>query len=254
MMIEEGMAKKVMGMIGQGKEANVYWMKNHKNKLMAGKMFRIHTTNQNFRKLSGKTKLMDTGKLDVATSLCLREFENLQLMYDAGVRVPKPLNRKEFIYTMQFLGNARGPAPLLRDCNLAKLQLNPIDILDETLEQLDLIFNKAQMVHGDYSEHNIIMFNDQPWIIDVVQADRFHPKYATTAKIRKREAFEILKRDLGSILEYFKKVYRVTYDYKTVLSELSGNEIEDLMPDSAMSEEFRLDQYQQQLREKMYEQ
>jgi len=160
-LIEEGIAKKFLGLIGQGKEANVYWLKDQRNKLIAMKMFRIHTTSHNFNQLHNRSHLSDTGKIEIAERLCTKEYENLVWLNDHGVRVPKPIMRNEFMYFMEFLGTKRGASPLLNEVNLTTLGYEPVEVLDEVLHQLDLMFNQAEMVHGDFSEHNLVFHKGQ---------------------------------------------------------------------------------------------
>ncbi|MHA2250655.1 MAG: hypothetical protein ACXAD7_09840, partial [Candidatus Kariarchaeaceae archaeon] len=47
MLISEGIAERFMGIIGEGKEANVYWIENPDGKFQAAKLFRVyHTTHK----------------------------------------------------------------------------------------------------------------------------------------------------------------------------------------------------------------
>ncbi len=44
LLISEGIAKYMFGLIGEGKEANVYWVETHNGNFQAAKMFRIYAT------------------------------------------------------------------------------------------------------------------------------------------------------------------------------------------------------------------
>ncbi|MCH8907374.1 MAG: hypothetical protein IH840_09825 [Candidatus Heimdallarchaeota archaeon] len=251
-LLEEGLAKKFFGLVGQGKEANVYWMKDHRNKLLAMKMFRIHTASHNFNSLHSRSHLSDTGKLEIAERLCTKEYENLVWLADHGVRVPHPVMRKEFMYFMEFLGNKRGPSPLLRNVKLDQLGFDPIETLDEILDQLDMMFNKAEMVHGDFSEHNLIFHMEKIYIIDVLQSERYHSKFDTPEKIRKRAALPILKRDIQSILDHFATKYRISYGSDDVFAAIDQSGIDDVMPDIEMSEHFDQKAYEDELKRVEY--
>jgi len=240
---EERIAKKFFGLIGQGKEANIYWIKDFKGRHLALKLFRINTTSHNFQALHTKSKLSDTGKLNIASDLCLKEYENLQVMYEAGVKVPEPVERYEFMYTMEFLGTKRGPSPLLRDYDLDSSNVDAVAIMDQILEDLDKMFNRGQMVHGDFSEHNIVMHNGIPVIIDVLQSQRYHPRFQTAVRIRKREALKVLKKDVHAILDFFKKRVRLSYDPDFVFMEIAG-EVEDWSPDELMTEGVDLQSFE----------
>lgn len=214
LLVEEGIANQIINLIGQGKEANVYWIEDLQRNYYALKMFRINTSVHKYN------SLRDTGKLAIATGLCKREYENLNLMYEGRVRVPAPIEREEFIFLMEFLGDESGASPLLRNVDLRAEGFDPIDILAEILEQVDIMFNQAKMVHGDFSEHNIVWHEEQPWIIDVFQSERWHPHYDTLVRIAKEKALPILKRDLAAILNDFKRKYRRTYDLETVYAAI----------------------------------
>lgn len=236
LLLEDGIISKLNGVIGEGKEANVYWALDPRGKPLAIKMFRMFRTAHKDR----FAQVLDTGKMQVAHELSLREFENLSLMYEAGVRVPKPIEQYEFIYTMEFLGTKTAPSPLLRNVNLTDLKIDPIDVLDDILDQVDIMFNKAEFVHGDFSEHNIIFHKDLPYVIDFLQSERYHPKYATDKRIKKKKALKILKRDIESILNHFIRTYRVGYDLNEVFNNMLGEYDEDWsVPDEyLMSEKF----------------
>jgi RIO kinase 1 len=222
LLYDEGAIKQLYGLIGQGKEADVYYGLDFSNRPVAIKSFRINTTSHNFQSLNHK-KLTDTGKLEIATNLCTREYLNLHYMYEAGVQVPEPYERYEFVYTMQLLGTIENPDPLLRNVDLVQIGFDPIDVYDEILQNLDLMFNKAKMVHGDFSEHNIVWSNDKPWIIDVFQSERWHPKYDTPNRIFIEKALPTLYKDIKTINNHFIKKYRVGFNIENVYSEIKEN-------------------------------
>jgi serine/threonine-protein kinase RIO1 len=250
---EEQIAKKFLGTIGRGKEANVYWIKDYSNRNIAVKLFRLHTTSHGLQSLHSKAKLSDTAMLGVVEGLCHREYLNLHYMYDAGVRVPKPREQLEFMYTMDFLGTKRGPDPLLLEVDLVKEGHEPIDVLDDIFEQMHLMFNEAEMVHGDFSEHNLVWHENEAWIIDVLQSQRYHPRYHTGERIRKRDALPILSKDVKNINKHFIKKYRIGYDYKEVMTNMVEDEVDDWIPDQAMGENYDLDSWVNMAKKKAYE-
>ncbi|MFV2013915.1 MAG: RIO1 family regulatory kinase/ATPase, partial [Candidatus Heimdallarchaeota archaeon] len=242
LLIQDNIARKFRGVIGQGKEANVYWIRDAKKREAALKMFRIHTSSHNLKSYHARSKLSDTAKLNITSRFCLTEYLNLYTLYEAGVRVPKPYDQYEFYYSMQFLGSKRGVSPLLLDVNLEDAELEIVEMMDDILEQLDIMFNKAMIVYGDFSEHNIIFHNDKLWVIDFLQSQKYHPRYATEGKINKKDALPILRRDIDNILIYFKKNYRMSYDPVVVFGSIIGDD-PDWIPQELMSENFDLDKY-----------
>ena len=162
-------------------------------------------------------------------------------LYEKGVRVPVPYFRYGFLYGMEFRGGKYRASPLLKDVDLEELGFDPLEVLDEILDQMDMMFNGAQMVHGDLSEHNIIWHDELPYIIDVLQAKVWHPKYNTENKIKKRDSLKTLRRDIESILNHFKTKYRVSYDPAEVLERMPDEKIDDWIPDDLMQEDINLD-------------
>lgn len=252
MLIEDNIARRFRSVIGQGKEANVYWIRDMKKREAAIKMFRIHTTSHNLQEYHARSKLSDTAKLSITSGFCKKEYMNLNNLYEAGVRVPRPYNQSEFYYSMQFLGSKRGPSPLLRDVNLDEEGYEIIDMMDDILEQMDKMFNKALIVHGDFSEHNIILHNEKLWIIDFLQSERYHPRYSTPVKLSKKQALPTLRRDIDHMLAYFKKNYRMSYDPTTVFESIIGDE-PDWVPEKLMSDNFDLDAFIEEERKVKYE-
>jgi len=234
LLIEDEIISQLVRLIGQGKEANVYWVKDPDGKDMALKLFRIHTTSHR----DAFSKVEDTGKLQVAENLALREYLNISYAKEGGVRVPSLGVREEFVFTMGFLGDTQGPAPLLRDVNLVEVGVDPIEILEQILDELYILFNTAEMAHGDFSEHNLVWYQEKIWVIDFLQSHRWHPSYHTPQRIRKREALTILEKDTATILNYFKKTYRQSFELDEVMENMVDEAVEDWAPDELMSEYY----------------
>jgi len=122
-------------------------------------------------------------------------------MYEAGVKVPRPIAYLNNVLVMEFLGEDRARYPLLIEAykELTEEELNTIYNL--VLEELEKIVCRARLVHGDLSEYNI-MVKPEPLdiaIIDVSQAvDINHPN-----------AYDFLKRDVENIIRFFKKEAKI---------------------------------------------
>ena len=62
------------------------------------------------------------------------------------------------------------------------------------MAMIDTLYNKAELVHGDLSEFNIL-YSDQPYLIDMGQSvTRDHPR-----------ALQFLMRDIRNMNRFFKK-------------------------------------------------
>ncbi|WP_231434368.1 RIO1 family regulatory kinase/ATPase domain-containing protein [Candidatus Nanopusillus massiliensis] len=45
---------------------------------------------------------------------------------------------------------------------------NNEELFFDILDQYKKIYKKAKLIHGDFSEYNIIIFNNVPYIIDAI--------------------------------------------------------------------------------------
>ena len=105
--------------------------------------------------------------------------------------MPKPLGVHKNILVMEYLGTDIAPSPRLRDVEVNDAKA----VYDELLEFLAISWQKANMVHGDFSPYNIMWHGDRPVIIDVGQAVvQSHPK-----------SQEFLVRDVTRLVEWANK-------------------------------------------------
>ncbi len=193
--------KRMNGVISAGKESRVYLGFDWRNTPLAVKIYLTSTAV--FRKGILKyiigdprfenVKISDTRSLIYAWTR--KEFRNLKRLYNSGVKVPKPITFLNNVLVMEFIGEDMKRYPLLHEV------YNELDIIE--LEKIyRLIINeiikivcKANLVHGDLSEYNI-MVKPGPdiVIIDVSQAVHInHPN-----------AHEFLIRDIRNINRFFK--------------------------------------------------
>jgi RIO kinase 1 len=122
-----------------------------------------------------------------------KEYKNLKRAYKVELSVPKPIHIKNNILIMEYIGFGSIPAPKLKDIKKPK---NPSELLKTIFNFIKVLYQKANLVHGDLSEFNILYHNQKPIIIDISQAvDTQHPK----AEI-------YLVRDIKNISYYFKKL------------------------------------------------
>ena len=105
--------------------------------------------------------------------------------------MPKPLGVHKNILVMEYLGTDLAPSPRLRDVEVNDAKA----VYDELLEFLAISWQKANMVHGDFSPYNIMWHGDRPVVIDVGQAVvQSHPK-----------SQEFLVRDVTRLVEWANK-------------------------------------------------
>lgn len=188
---------RIFGVVRSGKESRVYWGIGKRNKSVAIKIFL--TTSAIFKKgrmmyIKGdeRFKSTRTDTRSLVNLWALKEFRNLQQAEHAGVRVPSPLKVEGNVLLMEFIGRNGVPAPLLRETPLD----HPGRVYDMIAEAVKLLYQKAQLVHGDLSEYNIMIVSSTPIIFDFAQAvPPAHPM-----------ARSFLERDLLRLNEYFSKI------------------------------------------------
>jgi RIO kinase 1 len=210
--LNSGVLYEVHGVVNAGKEAKVYWGKNKEGKELAVKIYL--TASAEFKKgmlkyIEGDYRFKgikrDTRSLIFAWAQ--KEFRNLEQASRAKVRVPKPVAVKNNVLIMEFIGKDGVSAPSLKE----QTPSNPEKVYNRLLTYLERLYRKAELVHGDLSEYNIMMWKGKPVIFDVSQAvPTSHPM-----------AEFFLRRDLGNVNRFFSrlgvKVPSVDEVYKQVV-------------------------------------
>ncbi len=180
--------------IARGKEAHVFHGTSE-NGPIAVKIF--HTSNAVFKNLvqyiEGDPRFggLKRRHRDLVDIWVRKEFRNLSRLEKWGLAVPTPLGVHRNVLVMEYLGTPTAPSPRLKDVEVPNAQA----VYDELLEFLAVTWQKANMVHGDFSPYNIMWHGDRPVVIDVGQAVvQSHPK-----------SQEFLVRDVTRLVEWAKK-------------------------------------------------
>ena len=180
------------GSISTGKEANVFYGEREGIGI-AIKIYRIRTAN--FTTMSSyitgdrRFSRVKKSRKELVFAWTRKEFSNLARALESGIPVPEPIVWDRNILIMSFLGKNEVPYPHLKN---AKID-NPAETYSIIMKNIDVLFNKAELVHGDLSEFNIL-YGDKPYIIDMGQSvTRDHPR-----------AYQFLMRDIRNINRFFK--------------------------------------------------
>jgi RIO kinase 1 len=181
------------GSISTGKEANVF-LGDREDQAVAIKIYRIQSAN--FTTMSSyvtgdrRFSHVKKSKKELIFAWTRKEFSNLARAKEAGLPVPEPLVWDRNILIMSFLGEGECPYPQLRSAEID----NPAHVYETIMAMIDTLYNKAELVHGDLSEFNIL-YSDQPYLIDMGQSvTRDHPR-----------ALQFLMRDIRNMNRFFKK-------------------------------------------------
>ncbi|HDD69690.1 MAG TPA: serine protein kinase RIO [Candidatus Bathyarchaeota archaeon] len=195
--MNKGTIDEIYGVVKAGKESRVYWGKNKDGKELAIKIYL--TVSAEFRKgilkyIEGDPRFRnvkrDTRSLIFAWAQ--KEFRNLEQATAAKVRVPKPIAVRNNVLIMEFIGKNGVCAPSMKE----QTPKNPEKIYKILLKYLKRLYSKAELVHGDLSEYNIMIWKGRPILFDMSQAVPLaHPL-----------AEFLLRRDLNNLNKFFKKL------------------------------------------------
>ena len=192
-----GVIDRIFGVVKAGKESRVYWGKNKEGKELAIKIYL--TVSAEFRKgmlkyIEGDPRFRgvkrDTRSLIFAWAQ--KEFKNLELATKAKVRVPQPFAVKNNVLVMEFIGKNGVSASSLKE----QPPKNPEKSYKTLISYLQRLYRKAELVHGDLSEYNIMIWKGCTVIFDMSQAVPLaHPM-----------ANLLLNRDIININKYFRRL------------------------------------------------
>ncbi len=211
-LLNSGVLYEVHGVVNAGKEARVYWGKSKDGKDLAVKIYL--TASAEFKK--GMLKYIEGDyrfkgvKRDTRSLIftwAQKEFRNLEQASRAKVRVPKPIAVKNNVVVMEFIGKDGVNAASLKE----QAPSDPEKVYEVLLTYVERLYKKAELVHGDLSEYNIMMWKGKPVVFDVAQAvPTSHPM-----------ADFFLRRDLTNVNRFFKRlgvrVLSVEEAYKKVV-------------------------------------
>ncbi|KAI5168786.1 RIO kinase 1 [Pancytospora epiphaga] len=94
-----------------------------------------------------------------------KEVRNLKRMEKYGIPCPKPMYLKKSILIMSMIGEEI-PAPRLKDAAVDDWE----SVYKECIMLLEQLYQKAGLVHADFSEYNLIYHNKRVFVIDVGQS------------------------------------------------------------------------------------
>ena len=195
--LSKGTIAEIYGAVKSGKEAKIYWGRGPDGRDLAIKIFL--TVSSEFRKgkliyIEGDPRFAyirrDTRSLINAWTL--KEFKNLQLAHKVGVSVPEPIAVSNNVLIMTFIGEKGVSAPLIKETSLKK----PYQTYRQILTYVKKLYQKAELVHADLSEYNIMIWRGKPVLFDFSQG----------VSIEHMMADNFLRRDLKNLNRYFKKL------------------------------------------------
>lgn len=181
--------------IATGKEAHVFRAVDNAGHFRAIKIYKIETSDfkrmEEYLDFEPRFKKAKHDKRNIVFAWTQKEFSALQRFRKSKVNVPTPLAAKENVLVMEFIGDAGEPAPRLKDSHVKNVDA----FYEKVCLNIARMLN-AKIIHGDLSEYNILVQNDEPVIIDCGQAiPTIHPN-----------AKKFYERDLNNMLKVFHRM------------------------------------------------
>ncbi|KAJ6585026.1 RIO1 family-domain-containing protein [Mycena capillaripes] len=197
-MVGRGVIDEVNGCVSTGKEANVYHALTPDKTHLALKIYKtsILVFKDRDKYVSGEHRFRRGysrhNPRKMVRLWAEKEMRNLKRLRAAGIRSPEPLEVRENVLVMSFLGDAEGWAsPRLKDAELPQAAAAPL--YAELLLAVRTLFHRCRLVHADLSEYNILYHAEHLYIIDVSQSvEHDHPS-----------AFDFLRNDLKNAEDFF---------------------------------------------------
>ncbi|EJC98445.1 RIO1-domain-containing protein [Fomitiporia mediterranea MF3/22] len=199
-MIGRGLLQEINGCVSTGKEANVYHALSPEGKHLALKIYKtsILIFKDRDRYVSGehrfRTGYSRHNPRKMVRVWAEKEMRNLKRLAVAGVPGPRPIEVRENVLVMEFLGDEEGWAsPRLKDAKIPESE-HP-RLYQDLLLTVRRLFHECHLVHADLSEYNILYDANSLFIIDVSQSvEHDHP-----------HAFDFLRKDIGNVEEFFSR-------------------------------------------------
>jgi RIO kinase 1 len=243
----------VQALIKGGKEANVYRCAAHPAtgetwlavKVYRPRMFRNLSNDHRYRQgrttlmpdgrpvkardtrlkkaMAGKTNL---GKQVAHISWLMHEYTTLQLLYEAGGDVPRPVAAAENAILMGYIGDSAGAAPALNEIALAREEVQPL--FEKVLQNIALMLAYGR-VHGDLSAYNLLYWEGEVTLIDFPQVVNSKVERWTRHALDSSpnpDAYDILTRDVVRVCDYFGR-YGLRVDGVELAQELWSEYVSD---------------------------
>jgi RIO kinase 2 len=190
--------------IGIGKEAEVYLAHDLLDQDRILKMFRLGRSSfkQIKRKRDVSTGINSWLLLNIETAK--KEYDILTYLRDSSSSFPTPLYRSFHCIVMEAIyGNRLSDIENLNDPEL---------VLEKIINNITIAYRKGY-INGDLNEYNILVSDDNIFILDWPQAVRVDTVNADT----------MLTRDVKNILKFFSKKFNVEEDSHKVITKIKRN-------------------------------
>lgn len=190
--------------IGIGKEAEVYLAHDLLDQDRILKMFRLGRSSfkQIKRKRDVSAGINSWLLLNIETAK--KEYDILTYLRDSSSSFPIPLYRSFHCIVMEAIyGNRLSDIENLTDPEL---------VLEKIINNITIAYRKGY-INGDLNEYNILVSDDNIFILDWPQAIRVDTVNADI----------VLTRDVKNILKFFSKKFNVEEDSHKIINKIKRN-------------------------------
>ena len=198
------------GSFAAGKESKVYLAEAPDGTLILLKIYL--TVSAEFKKrmqyIAGDPRFSDIkkGSRNMMNLWARKEFKNMRVAHAAGVKVPGVIAVKKNILVMEYVTDADGnPAR-----SLADHQVTPEDYA-QVMEQVSLLYRKANLVHADLSEYNIFRSDAGVMLFD----------FGSAVDIKQPNSKQFLVRDVLNVNRFFEKRGVKTGDIADIVEQIT---------------------------------
>jgi RIO kinase 2 len=206
-LVNSGVIDAIGKQLGVGKESDIFEAINSKGKRLAVKFHRLGRTSfrQTLRKRGFVAEQTQISWLNQSKLSAEREYSALRSLASARVSTPKAVKCNRHILVMTLIEGT--------ELKFAEME-DPKSIAIEILRNVRQAYVRAQLIHSDLSEYNILIKPDgQIMIIDWPQSVSVdHPN-----------AHDYLKRDIQNVISCFRRKSDLKMDLDNTLEYVTGN-------------------------------
>jgi len=202
--IKSGILNQIFGCISTGKEANVYYAHHmNENNQLEDRAVKVYKTTilgfkDRARYVEGEFRFRrgyaKSNPRKMVQQWCEKELRNLKRIQQStsAIRVPNPIEIRQNVLIMEFIGDEGVAAPRLKDAKIPAKKWERI--YRDNVIILRALFQECKLVHGDLSEYNMLWHDDKLVVIDVSQSVEFDHHHA----------LDFLKRDCININNFYR--------------------------------------------------
>lgn len=201
-LVEKNIISQLGPLIGKGKESDVYSCMDDDENIYAAKFYRMGRTS--FKSIKQLRDIVgERGHLSwlyVNRLAAKKEYEVLEKINKLKLNTPKPIGYNRHIIIMSYL---RG-----KELVYFKSIKKPLKIFNRIIKQYKAIYKKANMIHGDLGEFNIVL--DEKGNILIIDWLQWVPADHPNAN-------SLLERDIENICNHFQKKYNIESNIEDIL-------------------------------------